>query len=59
MKIAVTITSCVQVGENSFRDVHTTKVFDQSATIEQIDLWAKSINKDASYFTAVISEVVD
>lgn len=39
-KIVVTITNCVQVGQDEFRDVHDSAVFDTSATIKDIIVWA-------------------
>lgn len=41
MKIAATVTKCAQFGVDSFRDIHTTKVFDaETARIRDILTWA-------------------
>ena len=45
MKTAVTVTSCVQIGPETWRDVCNTKVFDENATLGEIDKWVKSIDK--------------
>ena len=42
MKIAATITDCIQVGMDSWRDVSATKVFDSSEPINDILAWAKT-----------------
>ena len=45
MKTAVTVTTCVQIGIETWRDVCTTKVFDQNATLGDIDKWVRTIDK--------------
>jgi len=42
MAIVVTVTGCKQVGENSWRDVHTSGVFETNRTIEDMLSWAKA-----------------
>ena len=45
MKTAVTVTTCVQIGIETWRDVCTTKVFDENATLGEIDKWVKALIK--------------
>lgn len=59
MKIAVTVTVCRQVGVDTWKDFHTTKIFEESSTIREIDDWIKSIDKNESFTSAKISLCVD
>lgn len=43
MRIVATISNCVQVGMDSFRDVHESRVFDESRTIREILSWAENM----------------
>jgi len=45
MKIAVTVTDCVQVGIDTWKNVGKTRVFDSSDSIDSMIEWAKSLNK--------------
>ncbi len=45
MKIVVTVSDCVQVGMNTFRDINTSRVFNADAKIEDVLHWAKVILK--------------
>lgn len=40
MKITATVTDCVQVGVDAFRDIHTSRVFDTSRPIDDVLRWA-------------------
>jgi len=42
VKIAATITNCVQVGQYEYRDVRITCVFDSSQSIDAMIAWANS-----------------
>lgn len=59
MKIAVTVTNCQQIGIETYRDFHTTKVFEEIATLKEIDEWIKSIVKHASISDAIISTIAE
>lgn len=59
MKIAVTVTVCHQIGIETWQDYNTTKVFEESSTIKEIDEWIKSIDKQSSFANAKISLCVD
>ena len=48
METAVTVTTCVQIGIETWRDVCTTKVFDENATLGDIDKWIRSLDKTMS-----------
>jgi len=41
MKYALTVSGCGQVGINEWRDWHKTAIFDESATISQINSWVR------------------
>ena len=58
MEIAVTITTCHQIGIETWQDFHTTKVFKETQTIKEIDDWIKSIDKTFNFSNAKISLVV-
>lgn len=55
MKIAVTVTTCHQIGIETWRDDHMTKVFDENSTLKEIDEWIKSVDKSASFPNCLIS----
>lgn len=57
MKIAATISSYYQVSQNQYKDVNTTKVFDDSISIKEIIKWAKSIDEKISFNSILLSEV--
>jgi len=59
MKIAVTVTTCQQIGMETWQDFHTTKVFQENATLKEIDEWIKSIDKQANFSNAKISLCVE
>jgi len=55
MEIAVTVTTCNQIGIETWQDFHTTKVFEENSTIKEIDTWIKSIDKNSNFSNAKIS----
>ena len=55
MKIAVTVTVCQQIGMETWKDIHTTKVFEENSTIKDIDNWIKTIDKTATFVSVKIS----
>lgn len=59
MKIAVTVTSCHQIGIETWLDDHITKTFDEKSTIGEIDTWIKSVDKSASFSNVKISLCVE
>ena len=65
MKTAITLIETVQTGMDSYKDVRTTKVFEDSATLLDIKHWVKSKAKskinieDISLSCVDISDVVD
>ena len=59
MKIAVTVTVCHQIGMETWRDYHTTKVFEETSTIKEIDDWIKSIDNNSNLSSAKISLCVE
>ena len=59
MKIAATVTDCVQVGTDQWRDINKTKMFDSSDSIDSIVAWAKTINKAHDFHSISLSEIVD
>ena len=59
MKIAVTITTCGQIGIDTWKDFHTTKIFHEDATLKAINDWIKSIDKTSDFSSAKFSVVVD
>ncbi len=59
VKIAVTVTKCVQIGIETWKDVHVTKVFYEDATLKKIDEWILSVDKEGSLSSAKISDVVE
>tara|TARA_R110002020_G_C15840951_1_gene735159 strand:+ start:417 stop:596 length:180 start_codon:yes stop_codon:yes gene_type:complete len=59
MKTAVTVTNCVQIGIETWRDVCTTKVFDENATLGEIDQWVKSIDKTLPLSGVKFGDIVE
>lgn len=55
LEIAVTVTTCKQIGIETWRDINTTKVFNQNSTLKEIDDWVKSIDKSTDVTTALMS----
>ena len=64
MKTAVTLIETVQTGMDNYKDLRTTKVFEDSATLLEIKQWIKSKSKskieveDISLACVDISDVV-
>jgi hypothetical protein len=64
MKTAVTLIETVQTGMDSYKDLRTTKVFEDSVTLLEIKQWIKSKAKlkieveDVSLACVDISDVV-
>ena len=58
MKIAATVTTCVQVGMEQWRDFKTTAVFDSSASFDDVLAWAAKHSKNPCWSEIAISEVV-
>ncbi len=59
-KVAVTVITCIQIGMDTWKDVGTTKVFDQNSSIGDILIWARTIGgKSASMSTIKITDVVE
>lgn len=47
MSIIATVCDCIQVGQNSFRDQHISREFDEKRSIADILNWAKNeLGKD-------------
>ena len=42
MKIVATVSNCVQVGMDNFRDINTSRVFDENRTVRDILQWAST-----------------
>lgn len=59
MKIAITVTQCRQIGIDTWKDLHTTKVFDEGATIKEINEWIQTIDKTWTIANATVSSYVD
>lgn len=57
MKIAVTITICAQIGIETWRDIHKTQIFDDTATISEIMAWVSTHDKTATFSSLQISDV--
>lgn len=57
METAVTVTTCVQIGIETWRDINRTKVFNETSTLGEIDAWIKSIDKTMSTSSVTISQV--
>lgn len=50
-KIIGTVTGCAQVGQNEYRDIHTSKIFNSNTTLQEIEDWAKQTLRTESYFS--------
>lgn len=48
MKTGVTVTNTVQISMDEYKDVKTTKVFDDDATIKDIKTWIIEATKSKS-----------
>lgn len=48
MKTGITVTNTVQISMDEYRDVKTTKVFDDDATIKDIKIWIIEATKSKS-----------
>lgn len=59
MKTAITVLTTKQIGIETWKDISTTKVFDSSATLQEIINWIKTIDKGANLSSCKISEVVE
>jgi len=59
MKIAVTVTDCIQVGIDQWRDVNKTKIFDSSESVDHMITWAQTISKGHDFFSLKMSAVVE
>jgi hypothetical protein len=57
MKIAASITTCDQIGIETWRDKETTKIFSGTNSISDIMNWAKTIDKSISFSSLRLSEV--
>jgi len=55
MKIAVTISVCKQVGMEEWKSYYHTKQFDSTISIDEINVWIKSISANQDIFDATIS----
>lgn len=59
-RIAVTYTSCVQVGVESYRDKSITRIFPTHEAIEDIFIWAKAMGvQNPRINDFIFSDVVD
>lgn len=54
MKIAVTITVCRQIGIDEWKSYYHTKSFDSTVSIDEINIWIKSISESQNIFDATI-----
>lgn len=61
MNMAVTITKIERISMDEYKDVYYTKVFDDTATIKEINEWASSIDKKLTLgiLSAKLSKVYD
>ena len=57
MKIAATVTICVQVAQERWDDINTTRVFDSSDSIDSILEWASKHVKNPGLHDLKLSEV--
>ena len=58
MKIAVTISNCVQVGIDQWRDVNRTKIFDSADSVDSMIRWAQTINPVHDFDSLKMSVVI-
>lgn len=56
-KIAATVAGCGQISMNDYRDWRVTKIFDYSATIGEIDAWAKTFGERYDFRDVLLSDV--
>lgn len=59
IKILVTITTCDQIGHETWRESHEAKVFNENTTLGDIDNWIKSIDKNTPLSSAIFANVAD
>ena len=59
MKIAVTVTTCCQVGMDQWRDFNWTRVFDSGETFDAILAWAATRSKSPGVCDLKFSDVDD
>jgi hypothetical protein len=57
MKTAVTVTTTVQIGIETWRDIQQTKIFHDKSTIFHIKEWIKSIDNNSTISSVVFSDV--
>ena len=55
MKIAVTVPVCKQIGQEEWKMYYHTKSFDSTVSIDEINIWIKSISENQNIFDATIS----
>jgi hypothetical protein len=55
MEIAITIKYSRQIGIETWRDFLETKIFKQTNTLFEIELWIQSIDDNADISNAIIS----
>lgn len=59
MKTAVTVTTCVQIGIETWRDICTTMIFDENSTLGEIDEWVKSIDKTITLSAVKFGDIAE
>lgn len=58
MKIAVTVTITEQISMDDYKDHYYTKVFEDTATIKEINEWCQSFQM-STIFAAKIAQIKD
>lgn len=56
--MTVTVASTVQVSMDDFETIYTSKTFEETATIKEINDWIKSVEKGSDIFHSRISKSV-
>lgn len=59
MKIAVTVTKTEQISMDDYKDHYYTKVFEDTATIAEINEWCKTFEPHMTIFAAKLAQVKD
>ena len=59
MKTGITVINTHQVGMEEFKDVKTTKVFDDKSTLEEIKIWIHGATKSKKDITDISLASVD
>lgn len=61
MEIAVTITKTQQISYDEFKDFHYTKIFDDTATLKEINEWTNTIDQslEIGILSARLSKVTE